>query len=222
MHTRGKTQLSFCCNFRGSKEIPVRQCTLIHPLRKAPSSFSSHPIDWSDSLIGQSLSQTLSMEKSQPKQGNLNESSSASAALGGWTLLRINLITLDFVALCKIKATGNHRHTSQPFGPSGGGRHRSTIQRLMRPFPMMQRSHFLLVLLCYDRHGGLIHKHTHPSFPTITSASDLLPKRSSSHFSESYIWAWEVFAVWSIQGSAQQLVPQDRDEVLGHDLLLLL
>ena len=152
------------------------------PPEKSPSSFSSHPIDWSDSLTGQSLSQTPSVEKSQPKQGNLNESSSASAALGGRTLLRISLIPSDFVALYKIKEMGNHRHTSQPFGPSGGGRHRSTKERLMRPFRMTQRSHVLLALLRYDGHGGLIHKHTHPSFPTITSTPNLLPKRSSSQF----------------------------------------
>lgn len=41
-------------------------------------------------------------------------------------------------------------------------------------------------------------------------------------FSESYIWAWEVSSGWLIQGSSQQLVPQDGDKVLGHDFLLLL
>lgn len=54
------------------------------------------------------------------------------------------------------------------------------------------------------------------------SASDLPLRESSLRFSDSYIWAWEVSSGWVIQGSSQQLVPQDRDEVLGHDLLLLL
>lgn len=44
----------------------------------------------------------------------------------------------------------------------------------------------------------------------------------TTQIAESYIWTWEVSSGLVIQGSSQQLVPQDRDEVLGHDLLLLL
>lgn len=40
--------------------------------------------------------------------------------------------------------------------------------------------------------------------------------------SRSYIWAGQVPSGWVIYGSSQQFLPQDRDKVMGHNLLLLL
>lgn len=54
------------------------------------------------------------------------------------------------------------------------------------------------------------------------SVSDMQLRWVGTCFSEPYIRAWEVSRGWVSQGSSQQLVPEDRGEVVGHDLLLLL
>lgn len=58
------------------------------------------------------------------------------------------------------------------------------------------------------------------SWDVTTQILVLILIQSNSLFS--YIRAREVPGGWVIQGNPQQLFPEDRDEVLGHDLLLLL
>lgn len=50
------------------------------------------------------------------------------------------------------------------------------------------------------------YKHNHPS----------------ESLSRSYVWAGQFSCGWMIYGSSQQLLPQDSDEIMGHNLLLLL
>lgn len=120
-----------------------------------------------------------------------------------------------------------------PSGPCGEERRRKPQKkRLMRPSVTMRGSHFLLVLLCYDRRWGFIHTNAPhqiiplPALAVLTlktdSASDMQLRWASACFSEPYIWVWEVSRGWVSQRSSQQLVPEDRGEVVGHDLLLLL
>lgn len=96
----------------------------------------------------------------------------------------------------------------------------------------MKRSHFVLVLFCYGRQWGFIGANTIilPLATAVlllnTDSSPFLSFFCSSHSliltsSESYIWTWEVSSSRVIQGSYQQVFPQDTDKILGHDLLLL-
>lgn len=91
----------------------------------------------------------------------------------------------------------------------------------------MKRSHFVLVLFCSGIQWGFTCANT--IILPLATAVLLLNTDSSPFFlcfathtsSESYIWTWEVSRSWVIQGSYQQVFPQDRDKILGHDLLLL-
>lgn len=82
--------------------------------------------------------------------------------------------------------------------------------------------HTMRIYRCKHHHSSACNscstvKHRFISFLSFFCYSHSLILTSS----ESYIWTWEVSRSWVIQGSYQQVFPQDRDKILGHDLLLL-
>ena len=115
-----------------------------------------------------------------------------------------------------------------PNAPVEGNGKGSLRKRLMKPSTVTKTSHFLLVFLCCDRPITLFtYKHYQPSACARSSNLEyrfcfrfIIQIAKPSLPLKSYIWAWEVSSGWEIQGNSQQFVPQDRDEVLGHDLLL--